>query len=79
MKNTFIRYPAGNLYSTSEQKYVNLEHVATLIRCGQTVCVKDGKTRADITHKTLLRIVSKQNDIPMHVLERLISEGASSL
>jgi polyhydroxyalkanoate synthesis regulator protein len=79
MKNIFVRYPAGNLYSVTERKYVSLRHVELLIKCGQEIFVKDGKTRADITNKTLLSIVSKQKDIPSHVLQRLISEGASSL
>ncbi len=71
------RYASRRLYNTQSSEYVTLEEVATLIRDGQEVEIKDRKTGEDLTRQYLLQIITEQqckgeSSLPINVLTGLV-------
>ena len=71
------RYASRRLYNTQSSEYVTLEEVATLIRDGNEVEIKDRKTGEDLTRQYLLQIITEQqckgeSSLPINVLTGLV-------
>jgi len=71
------RYASRRLYNTKSSEYVTLEEVATLIRDGNEVEIKDRKTGEDLTRQYLLQIITEQqckgeSSLPINVLTGLV-------
>jgi polyhydroxyalkanoate synthesis repressor PhaR len=78
------RYPNRKLYDTRNNKYVNLETIANMIRDGEEVQVVDNVTGEDLTAVTLTQIImereKKEGDfVPRSILAELIQAGGESL
>lgn len=76
-KRIIKKYPNRRLYDTAISSYITLEDVRRLIMESVSVHVIDAKTKADITHSTLLQIIveqeSKGNQLfSADILEQLI-------
>lgn len=55
---TIKKYPNRRLYDTSQSKYINLEHIKTLINERVEFEIVDSKTTEVITKSILLQIIS---------------------
>ena len=78
------RYSNRKLYNTDENKYINLEAIAKMIRNGEDVQVVDNVTGEDLTAVTLTQIImereKKEGDfVPRSILAELIQAGGESL
>ena len=78
------RYPNRKLYNTEENKYINLDGIAKMIRDGQEIQVIDHVTSEDLTTVTLTQIImereKKDGDfLPRTLLTELIQAGGESL
>jgi polyhydroxyalkanoate synthesis repressor PhaR len=78
------RYSNRKLYNTDENKYINLEAIAKMIRNGEDVQVVDNVTGEDLTALTLTQIImereKKEGDfVPRSILAELIQAGGESL
>jgi polyhydroxyalkanoate synthesis repressor PhaR len=78
------RYPNRKLYNTEENKYVNLEAIAAMIKAGEEIQVVDNVTGEDLTAVTLTQIImdreKKEGDfVPRSILAELIQAGGESL
>ena len=78
------RYSNRKLYNTDENKYINLEALAKMIRAGEDVQVVDNDTGEDLTAVTLTQIImereKKEGDfVPRSILAELIQAGGESL
>ena len=56
---TIKKYPNRRLYDTSQSKYINLEHIKTLINERIEFEIVDSKTADVITKSILLQIISE--------------------
>ena len=56
---TIQKYPNRRLYDTSQSKYINLEHIKTLINERIEFEIVDSKTADVITKSILLQIISE--------------------
>jgi len=77
------RYASRRLYNTQSSEYVTLEEVATLIRDGKEVEIRDRKSGEDLTRQFLLQIITEQqckgeNMLPINVLTGLVRSCNSS-
>ena len=59
-KRIIKKYPNRRLYDTEVSKYITLEDVRKLVLDGVDFCVKDVKTREDLTRSILLQIIAEQ-------------------
>lgn len=71
------RYPNRRLYDLSAGKYVNLGHIAALVRGGAEIKVVDARTGDDLTRVILTQIIvedAKEQPIglPVELLRQLI-------
>jgi polyhydroxyalkanoate synthesis repressor PhaR len=78
------RYPNRKLYNMDENKYINLETIAEMIRAGEEIQVVDNVTGEDLTAVTLTQIIMdrerKEGDfVPRSILAELIQAGGESL
>ncbi|MDG1122363.1 MAG: polyhydroxyalkanoate synthesis repressor PhaR [Glaciecola sp.] len=56
---TIKKYPNRRLYDTSQSKYINLDHIKTLINARTEFEIVDSKTNDVITKSILLQIISE--------------------
>ncbi|MDG1255052.1 MAG: polyhydroxyalkanoate synthesis repressor PhaR [Glaciecola sp.] len=56
---TIKKYPNRRLYDTSQSKYINLDHIKTLINARTEFEIVDSKTSDVITKSILLQIISE--------------------
>jgi polyhydroxyalkanoate synthesis repressor PhaR len=56
---TIKKYPNRRLYDTSQSKYINLDHIKTLINARTEFEIVDSKTGDVITKSILLQIISE--------------------
>ena len=56
------KYPNRRLYDTGVSSYVTLGDVRQLVLDGTRFCVRDAKTRKDITRNILLQIILEQEE-----------------
>ena len=56
---TINKYPNRRLYDTSQSKYINLDHIKTLINARTEFEIVDSKTSDVITKSILLQIISE--------------------
>ena len=61
------KYPNRRLYDTAISSYITLEDVKNLILEQTSVKVIDARSQNDITHSTLLQIVSEQEEKGPHL------------
>lgn len=54
------KYPNRRLYDTNESQYTSLETIKNLVLKGTPLKVVDAKTKQDLTHQTLLQILSEE-------------------
>lgn len=54
------RYSNRKLYDTQGSRYVTLEQVAEMIRCGDEVTIVDNNSKEDLTSVTLAQIILEQ-------------------
>lgn len=78
------KYANRRLYNTQESAYITLEQLATLIREGAWVEVKDAKSGADVTELILTQIVleksrRKEALLPAPLLHLIIRHGDTML
>jgi len=78
------RYPNRKLYNTEENKYINLDTLASMIRDGQEIQVVDNVTGEDLTAVTLTQIIMEREKkegefLPRTLLTELIQAGGQSL
>ena len=71
------RYGNRRLYDTSSSRYVNLDHVAAMIRQGTDIQVVDAKTGEDRTRGVLTQIITEEakgqpTGLPIDLLRQLI-------
>ncbi len=71
------RYASRRLYNTETSDYVTLEDIATFIRAGRDVVIKDLKSGDDVTRQYLLQIIAEhesrgENVLPLNVLTDLV-------
>ncbi len=73
------KYANRRLYDTSESRYVNLEHLADLLRSGVDVQVIEAKGGADVTRAVLTQIIVEgardSEGPPTEFLKDLIRAG----
>ncbi len=56
---TIKKYPNRRLYDTSQSKYINLDHIKTLINARTDFEIVDSKTAEVITKSILMQIISE--------------------
>ena len=71
------RYASRRLYNTETSDYVTLDDIATFIRAGREVQIKDLKSGDDVTRQYLLQIIAEhesrgENVLPLNVLTDLV-------
>jgi polyhydroxyalkanoate synthesis repressor PhaR len=71
------RYASRRLYNTETSDYVTLEDIASFIRAGREVAIKDLKSGDDVTRQYLLQIIAEhesrgENVLPLGVLNDLV-------
>jgi polyhydroxyalkanoate synthesis repressor PhaR len=71
------KYPNRRLYDTAAGRYVNLEDIAAIVRCGEDVQVLDAKTGEDVTRVVLTQIIVEDAKdhgatLPVELLRQLI-------
>ena len=71
------RYASRRLYNTETSDYVTLDDIATFIRAGREVMIKDLKSGDDVTRQYLLQIIAEhesrgENVLPLNVLTDLV-------
>ncbi len=76
------RYASRRLYNTETSDYVTLEDIATFIRSGRDVLIKDLKSGDDVTRQYLLQIIAEhesrgENVLPLNVLTDLVRSYTS--
>lgn len=54
------KYPNRRLYDTNVSKYITLEDLKKLVMEGIEFCVKDVKSKEDLTRSVLLQIIAEQ-------------------
>lgn len=54
------KYPNRRLYDTNESQYTSLEAIKNLVLKGIPLRVIDAKSKQDLTHQTLLQILSEE-------------------
>lgn len=54
------KYPNRRLYDTNESRYTSLEAIKLLIQEGIRLKILDARTEQDLTHQTLLQILSEE-------------------
>jgi polyhydroxyalkanoate synthesis repressor PhaR len=52
-----VRYPNRRFYDRTQGRYVTLQEIATMVRDGKTVTVRDSKTEKDLTGRILTQIL----------------------
>lgn len=71
------KYANRRLYDMGASKYVSLEDVKVLFAKGETVCVVDAQSGADITRSVLFQILAEEESqgktpvLPQRMLARL--------
>ena len=68
------KYPNRRLYDTAISSYITLEDVKNLILEQTSVKVIDARSQNDITHSTLLQIVSEQEEKGPHLFSNEMLE-----
>lgn len=63
-----VRYPNRRLYDRSQARYVTLQEIATMVREGKTVNVRDSKSNDDLTSTILTQIILEQYPERMDIL-----------
>lgn len=76
------RYASRRLYNTETSDYVTLDDIATFIRSGREVEIKDLKSGDDVTRQYLLQIIAEhesrgENVLPLGVLNDLVRSYTS--
>ena len=76
------RYASRRLYNTETSDYVTLDDIATFIRSGREVTIKDLKSGDDVTRQYLLQIIAEhesrgENVLPLNVLTDLVRSYTS--
>lgn len=71
------RYASRRLYNTETSDYVTLDDIATFIRAGRDVVIKDLKSGDDVTRQYLLQIIAEHESrgesvLPLGVLTDLV-------
>lgn len=71
------RYASRRLYNTETSDYVTLDDIATFIRAGRDVVIRDLKSGDDVTRQYLLQIIAEhesrgENVLPLNVLTDLV-------
>ena len=71
------RYASRRLYNTETSDYVTLDDIASFIREGREVQIKDLKSGDDVTRQYLLQIIAEhesrgENVLPLNVLTDLV-------
>ncbi len=56
------KYPNRRLYDTEISSYVTLEDVRRLVLEGVPFCVRDARTKEDITRSILLQVIMEQEE-----------------
>lgn len=80
MSRIIKRYENRKLYDTEYSRYISLEHVANLIKAGETVQIID-KDGNDLTNQMLTQIILEQGKkgnaaLPDELLHELIRWGS---
>src|SRR5690242_10686884 len=63
-----VRYPNRRLYDRTQGRYVTLQEIASMVREGKTVNVRDSKTNDDITTTILTQIILEHHPERMELL-----------
>lgn len=71
------RYASRRLYNTETSDYVTLDDIASFIRAGRSVVIRDLKSGDDVTRQYLLQIIAEhesrgENVLPLDVLTDLV-------
>src|SRR5690349_11014575 len=71
------KYPNRRLYDTAAGRYVNLDDIAALVRCGEDLQVLDAKTGEDVTRMVLTQIIvedakDRGSTLPLELLRQII-------
>jgi polyhydroxyalkanoate synthesis repressor PhaR len=79
-----VRYPNRRLYDRSQGRYVTLQEIATMVREGKSVCVRDSKTDADLTSTILTQIILEHHPermelLPVPVLHQMLRANGTVL
>ncbi len=83
-KRIIKRYSNRKLYDTRDSRYVTLQQIGEMVRCGDDVQIIDNKTKEDKTEVTLALILSedlknKPKSVPLNTLRNLIQERGEKL
>jgi len=78
------KYPNRRLYDTAISSYITLEDVRRLVLDQENFCVRDARTKEDITRSILLQIIMEQEEdgepiFSEKVLEQIIRFYGDSL
>ena len=78
------RYSNRKLYDTRDSRYITLQQIGELVRCGEEVQIIDNATKEDKTEVTLALIISedlkaKPRSVPLGTLRNLIQERSERL
>jgi polyhydroxyalkanoate synthesis repressor PhaR len=81
MARTIRRYANRKLYDVKASRYVSLGDLLDLIRCGETITVKDVASGADITCLVLAQVLlagerSGRARVPAAVLHQIVQRAA---
>lgn len=79
---TIKKYGNRRLYDTSRSRYINLEELASLVREGGDIEVRDAKTGEDLTREVLMQVLLEvlrgQDLLPVSMLHRMIRATGDS-
>ncbi len=80
---TIKRYTNRKLYDSQERRYITLEELATLIRQGEEIEVRDHISGADLTTLVMMQTVLDQerregSRISQEILADLLQSGAGA-
>ncbi|HEX2572790.1 MAG TPA: polyhydroxyalkanoate synthesis regulator DNA-binding domain-containing protein [Polyangia bacterium] len=78
------RYANRKLYDTQRSRYVTLDQIADMIRCGEDVKIVDNNSKEDLTSVTLAQIIfeeekKRKSFLPLAAMRNIIQSGGESL